>query len=246
MKATLRILLLIIFILIIYSCKKTDVSSPPNNSNITNDTLPKTDTLNAGMEYWVKTVQNNIVYEEPAGYWATLNPLAKLGAPITVSKTTDKHSGNYAVKLESKLWGPASDTQSLLIPGLLSIGVFITAEPFLVQGCKYTAKPSSLQGYYKYTSIQNDSAVIYAKISKFNQIMGTSDTIAEAKFVIKNTVSSYQAFNINFNYYLPTLTPDTLCIVFVSSGGGQNFKGQVGSTLFIDDIKLTYPTKKKD
>ena len=197
------------------------------------------------MEYWTKTVQNNLTYEEPSGWWTSLNSLAKLGGPVTISKTTDKHSGKYAVKLESKYWGTDTTATGLLIPGLLTIGTFITAEPFVLQGKPFTAKPAKFQGYFKYTSVKSDSAVIYAKLSKFNQLKGSSDTIAVAKMVVLNSVNSYQLFDLNFDYMLPALTPDSLSIVFVSSGGGQNFKGQAGSTLFIDDIKLVYSKNKK-
>jgi len=192
------------------------------------------------MEYWKKTIQNNITYYEPSGLWATLNPLSKLNGPVTVSRTNDKHSGNYAVKLESKIWGADTSAQGLLIPGLLTIGTFVTTHPWVLQGKPFTSKPYSFEGYYKYISVENDSAIIYAKLSKYNFQLNKQDTIAEAKFIIKNSVINYQLFSIKFEYYNLSLTPDTLSMVFVSSGGGQNFEGKAGSTLFIDDIKFVY------
>lgn len=225
------------------SCSKNDEIKPPNNTDITNEDLPSSDTLNKGMEYWKKTTQNNITYYEPSGPWATLNPLSKLNGPITVSRTTDKHSGTYAVKLESKIWGSDTATQGLLIPGLLTIGDFITVHPWVIQGKPFKSKPHSLEGYYKYVSVDKDSAIIYAKLSKYNFHLNKQDTIAEAKFVIKNTVSDYHLFSSKFDYYSNSI-PDTLCIVFVSSGGGQNFEGKAGSTLFVDDIRFVYNKPK--
>ncbi|MEI6822464.1 MAG: PCMD domain-containing protein [Bacteroidota bacterium] len=245
MKSTLILFIFSVILLISCSCKKSDEAAPPNNTSITNDSLPANDTLNSGMEYWTKTIQNNVTYEEPSGWWTSLNSLAKLGGPVTVSKTTDKHSGNYAVKLESVLWGSDTSSSSLLIPGLLAVGKFITSDPFILQGKPFTSKPLKLQGYFKYNSVNNDSAVIYAKLSKYSDIKGYSDTIAEASFVIKNSISNYQLLDIPFNYYINNLTPDSVSIVFVSSGDGRNFKGQVGSTLYIDDIKFVYSNKKK-
>ena len=239
MRLTIKLLLLTILPLYFASCEKTQENKPPNNSNILADSLPKSDTLNTGMEYWTKTIQNNISFEEPSGWWTTLNSLAKLGGPVTVSKTIDKHSGNYAVKLESKYWGDTT-AEALLIPGLLTIGKFIYTEPFIMQGNMFTSKPSGFKGYYKYTSVNGDSAVIYAKLSRYNPMKQYADTIAETSFVIKNTVSNYQLFNLKFDYKIANMQPDSIKIVFVSSGGGENFKGQAGSTLFIDDIGFIY------
>lgn len=239
MRLTIKLLILTILPICFFSCSKTDNAVPPNNSNIISDVLPKTDTLNTGMEYWTKTTQNNISFDEPSGWWTTLNTLAKLGAPITVSKTIDKHNGSYAVKLESKIWGDTT-SEALLIPGLLTIGRFIYTEPFILQGNAFTSKPIGFQGYYKYISVKGDSAVIYANLSKYNPAKMYSDTIAQTSFVIKNTVSNYQLFNLIFDYKIMNQQPDSIKIVFVSSGGGENFKGQAGSTLYIDDIKFVY------
>jgi hypothetical protein len=42
-----------------------------------------------------------------------------------------------------------------------------------------------------------------------------------------------------FTYYLPD-TPDTISVVFASSAGGGSMVGHVGSTLYIDNINLSY------
>jgi|DewCreStandDraft_4_1066084.scaffolds.fasta_scaffold67684_2 hypothetical protein len=233
-------LLLSLLIIFFASCSKNEDTKPPNNTDITDEVLPAGDTLNKGMEYWKKTTQNNITYYEPSGLWATLNPLSKLNGPVTVSRTTDKHTGNYAVKLESKTWGADTNSQGLLIPGLLTIGSFVNVHPWVIQGKPFNSKPQSLEGYFKYTSVENDSAIIYAKLSRYNFQLNKQDTIAEAKFIVKNTVTSYQQFNAQFVYYIQNINPDTLSMVFVSSGGGQNFQGKAGSTLYIDDIRFVY------
>jgi len=123
---------------------------------------------------------------------------------------------------------------------LLTIGTFENVHPWVHQGIPFTSKPYSFEGHFKYFSVDSDSAIIYAKLSKYNYQLNKQDTIAEAKFIIKKTVPNYQLFNSKFNYINPNISPDTLCIVFVSSGGGQNFEGKAGSTLFIDDIKFIY------
>ncbi|MFZ4401224.1 MAG: PCMD domain-containing protein [Bacteroidales bacterium] len=184
----------------------------------------------SGFENWTQTAS----YEEPTGnWWTSLNTLKSLGGPITLSKTTDIHSGNYAAKLETKKWG------TLIIPGLLVSGRFVTAAPFIIQGKPFTDKPIKFKGYYKYISVNNDSAALFAMITKYNSSTLKRDTIAFAQKAILTTTNTYTAFDINF-VYSSSSAPDSIDIVFSSSAAGANFAGQVGSTLFVDDIMLEY------
>ena len=41
---------------------------------------------------------------------------------------------------------------------------------------------------------------------------------------------------------MPGINPDSIIIVFTSSGDGGNFLGEVGSTFIVDDISLVYPS----
>ena len=181
-------------------------------------------------ENW--TPASSGLYEEPTGgWWTTLNSLVQLGAAVTVSKTTDAYSGTYAAKLETKQWG------TFMITGLLASGKFINTDPFVVQGKPFTDLPLKFQGYYKYTSINGDSAGIYAMLTKLNTTTGKRDTLADAKTAVKSTVPNYTEFDLNFKYYTPGVYPDSIDIVFCSSSGDSN---RVGSVLFIDDVKLIY------
>ncbi len=188
-----------------------------------------------GFDNWTASPQNSF-YEPSGGWWTSLNALVNLGAPVTVSNTTDVHSGAYAAKLETKKWG------TFLLAGLLASGSFNMKAPYIKQGKPFTDKPSKFKGWYKYISVSGDSAGIVAMLTKFNTGTGKQDTIAKAIEVVKNTVSQYTQFEIDFDYKITGINPDTIIFVFTSSGDGGNFKGQVGSTLFIDDISLEYAT----
>ena len=188
-----------------------------------------------GFENWSRTVQGNISYEEPAGsWWTTLNALAKLGGPVTVSRTGEAHSGDSAARLETAMWG------TLVIPGLLVSGKFITSAPFIVQGQPFTAKPGRFKGFYKYTGINGDSAAIYAKLSRLNPLTLKQDTLAEAKMAVYANTTGYVAFDLPFDYYDNDSDPDSLTVVFTSSAAGQSFQGQAGSVLLIDEVSLEY------
>ncbi len=183
-----------------------------------------------GFENWVQQTS----YEEPAGnWWTSLNQLKSLGGPVTVTKVSDSYSGNYAARLETKMWG------TFILPGLLVSGKFVTAPPFVLQGKPFTDKPVKFKGYYKYLSVNNDSAAIYAMITKHNSVSGKRDTIAIAIQAVLSNTPTYTAFDLDFEYY-SVETPDSIDVVFSSSAGGANFAGQIGSTLTVDDVMLEY------
>lgn len=179
-------------------------------------------------------------YEEPSNGWSSLNALSNLapGAPVTVSKTTDKYSGTYAAKLETKQI-PFVNT---LIGGLLATGFFDNnAAPGqnLKLGVPYTSSPKYFRGYYKYTSVSGDSADFFCALTKWNSSLNRRDTLGTAAYREYATVSSYTQFNFKINYTDSVTAPDTIVMLFSSSGGAQNFQGRVGSTLFVDEISLS-------
>ncbi len=186
-----------------------------------------------GFNNWTPSSMNTY-FEPSGGWWTTLNPLKSLGGPVTVSYTTDAHSGEFAAQLETKQWG------DFLISGLLASGDFIMTEPFIQQGQPFTERPFKFKGWYKYSPVNGDSAGIVAILTKFNTSTGQKDTLAKAIRAIISDVQTYTEFEIDFDYSITGINPDTIIIVFTSSGDGGNFQGQVGSTLLIDDIFLEY------
>ncbi|MCB2220616.1 MAG: PCMD domain-containing protein [Bacteroidetes bacterium] len=197
--------------------------------------MAQTQIPEGGFDNWTPNSTN--IYYEPAGdWWTTLNSLALLGAPVTVYQTTDAHSGEFAAKLETVLWG------DFLISGLLASGNFIMTEPYIENGRPFTESPSKFKGWYKYSPVNGDSAGVGALLTRYNTNTGQKDTVATAVRAITNSAETYTQFEIDFNYIIPGINPDTIIIVFTSSGDGGNFLGEVGSTLIIDEISLEYPS----
>lgn len=132
----------------------------------------------------------------------------------------------------------------ILLTGTLATGVFQPnpADPLnsLRIGTPFTARPEKFTGYYKYTSVNNDSFDIYAILSEWDTINNERTIIGTAMFTDSLTVSSYTKFDLDFQYY-KSFTPDTISVVFASSAAGDLFLGSVGSTLFIDEIALELP-----
>ena len=197
--------------------------------------MAQTQIPEGGFNNWTPNSTN--VYYEPSGdWWTTLNSLATLGGPVTVYQTTDAHTGEYAAQLGTMQWG------DLLISGLLVSGNFTLTEPYILNGQPFTDTPSKFKGWFKYTPVNGDSAGVGALLTRYNAETSHQDTLATAILAIEENVQTYTQFEIDFDYLIPGLTPDTIIIVFTSSGDGGNFQGEIGSTLTIDDISLEYPT----
>lgn len=201
---------------------------------------------NAGFETW-----NSVgIFEDPES-WGTVNfgSAFLAGFPVTCEKTTDSHSGQYAVKLTTRA---ASDTTDLApfgfdydtVPGMLLIGS-ISSEDI---GMGYTLRPVSAQFYYKYQPAIGDSAGAIVQLTR--NVNGTQEVVGQGYMVFNSQVSTYTLGDIPIQYYNNN-TPDTLTFVTFSSAyaislfGGNNFPETgppiPGSTLYFDDISLTGP-----
>ncbi len=195
---------------------------------------------NNSFESW--TPELGGTYEEPGGnWWATLNFLRGFGssAPISVKKTTDAQLGQFAAEISTGTFG------SFTIPGLLvsgTVGQIDLGNPtdVIERGQPFTATPDKISGYYKYTPVNGDSAVVNAMLTKFNTGTNKRDTVAFAEQLFYSNVTTYTPFEATFNYDMPNVTPDTIIIVLVSSAGAQSLAGQPGSTFFVDNLSLSY------
>ncbi len=200
---------------------------------IVGSAMTQTQIPEGGFNNWTPSSLNTY-YEPSGGWWTTLNTLTSLGGPVTVSRSTDVHSGTYAAKLETKQWG------TFLIAGLLASGKFIMTSPYIELGKPFTDKPLKFKGWYKFASVNGDSAGVVALLTRFNSGTGKKDTIAMANQMFLNSISVYTQFDLDFNYKISGLNPDTIIMVFTSSADGGNFNGQAGNTLLIDDVSLEY------
>lgn len=197
---------------------------------------------NGNMETWIFDNDGNYYEPAPFKYWTTVNPVSKLSplSPVTTyQETQDVHSGTSAVKLVT------GSFVGLIISGICATGYFdntvIDPSKALKQGIPFTERPTSFKGFYKFAPINNDSAAISIQFVKFNTQTQKPDTIGKAALVVYQSTANYVEFNLPINYSSPE-KPDTMMIVFASSAGGNDFKGAVGTTLYIDDVSLDYET----
>jgi hypothetical protein len=187
--------------------------------------------LNPGFELW-DTLGD---YTQPS-HWFTLNPLVQFGFDPTTSITTDAHSGNYAVVMESKGTAPQD------LSGVLSTGPILTGsfEPdFEHLKIAFTSRPERLQFYYKSFPQGEDSSVLTMVLTRWNVSQQRSDTVAEADFFMADSIGIYTLANIEFEYHSP-LPPDSALMIMSSSADG--FNPVEGTKFMLDDILLVYPT----
>lgn len=199
---------------------------------------------NMNMEEWVEHPFSTGSYWEPGGgIWTTANRAVLLNPDIfkiTTFKTEDAYEGNYAAKIITDLAElPGND---LLQAGALATGYFNELAPpptNLKDGVPFTGRPLRFKAYYKYFSVNHDSCDMWAILYKWNPTLRHRDTLAVAWITDTVRVTEWTQFNIPF-IYQSAQDPDTISIVFSPSAAGDTFEGQVGSTLYIDDISLEF------
>lgn len=198
---------------------------------------------NYDMENWVNTETP----ERPAGWLTNANFVTTQCTPAvcTALKTNDANNGSWAAELRAMECTDDFFQQQIFM-------VFLTCGsnidyPNLVSGIAFNQRPSEMNFYYKFLSVNSD--IGYAKVvlidtasdGSMNQIIG------EGSVDIIYDISTYTLMTIPINYYSSD-TPDMIQIYFSTSkivflnndlnaipGSGAN----VGTTLWIDDISLT-------
>lgn len=183
----------------------------------------------------------------PSCFWATSNngagdlgSIGKIPAPVYRVGGDSAYSGKYAVMLKTSL-GELFNAPKL-IAGSIASGDFkidIT-DPFnsLKFGKPFNKRPKTVTGYYRYFPVGGDSASAYCYVTK--KISGNKlDTIGFGRKLFYDLQDNYAQFQFDV-IYKNEESPDNLVIYFASSEAGADFKGQVGNTLFIDEVTVGY------
>jgi hypothetical protein len=153
---------------------------------------------------------------------------------LTFSRTEDAHSGNYAAQIEN-----VSDELIGLIPGMAFTGTFefdpLTYEYTIKMGVPVTGRPTSLNGYFKYSPAGGDTMVIAIGMFKWNEQEMDLDSIGGGIYFTGNSVTTYTNFHIPIQYYSND-DADTMYILMTPSTDTYH----EGSKLLTDDLTLSY------
>ncbi len=200
--------------------------------------------VNPGFESWT----NIIFFDEPQGYVSSNYYSIISGAGglprANVFKSTDKHSGTYAIKLESYA-NPNDPTKG--IPGLAVTAELDIPNVSIKAGFPVSSNFTSFKGYYKYAQgTEPDTAAIAVVLYKRdtnNQLM-----IVGAGYAFLSNQSSYTEFTGNINFFSQE-TADTAVIaiststrfdiqLFIDSLDFNAIDVPIGSVLFVDDLSF--------
>ncbi|MCO5248524.1 MAG: PCMD domain-containing protein [Chitinophagales bacterium] len=235
--------------------KKDDTEIPPLNNCVLRPTDGIFDDIpNLSFENWYtgkSAGQNSETYYNPCyeDFWATPNQgsgdlgLAKV--PVTVFRVsgTDARTG-YAAKLVTglgQLLGKPTVTAATICSGDFKVDIQNPLNT-LKFGKPFTRKPKKVSGYYKFTSIESDSASAYCFVTSGSG--KNIDTIGFGRklFYKEDATNTYKKFEYDVVYKEGNLEKpsDRLVIYFSSSEAGDEFKGQPGNTLYIDDVEVEY------
>lgn len=206
---------------------------------------------NGDMEGWHDVTLGTVTYTQIDGpLFNTLNELAAIPppigpGPITAEKTDDAHSGSWAAKLKSENFTMIPN--DIFIPGMMGF----TQLDMLNNGIKLGkpcpgCKPIKFTGWYKFDQVSGDSCAAILLVSKWNTTLHKKDTIGYCRTDFKVPQSAYTYFEMPVTYGTTGLEPDSMLVLLVSSGGFNpiNFQGavgQVGNTMYVDDISIEYP-----
>jgi hypothetical protein len=201
---------------------------------------------NVGLEEWATITIGTIdYYEEPTGgVWTTANKAYLLNPEVfkvTTFKTTDSHSGAYAARIITDITEGMPGNE-LLMTGTLATGIFNeTAMPpeNLKSGMPFTGRPIRFKTWFMYFSVNHDSCDIWCYLTKWNPEKMGRDTIGMAAYTDSTIVSQYTLKDLTFTYYSDA-NPDSISIAYAPSAAGDLFLGEVGSTLYVDDISFEY------
>ncbi|MFZ2322813.1 MAG: T9SS type A sorting domain-containing protein [Ignavibacteriaceae bacterium] len=147
----------------------------------------------------------------PTGWWAN-----DVGG-ITVTQSTDAHSGSYSAKGETIMVG-SNVLQPLLVTGLIGGHGFPVSERY-----------ANVVGYYKLFPVGAENLSVVATMFKDGQVMG----IAGLQFF---AASDYTEFNVPV-FYINESTPDSCQISFTI--GNNEGPVNVGSIFYVDDISFS-------
>lgn len=182
---------------------------------------------NPGFEEWDSSVVvNGNKIHDPSDWFSSNAGLVDIGMEQTCLRTTDAHSGNYAIQLTSKM--DDGDEQATYLTSGNSIGQGPsdpTVAKFRLQG-----RVNGFEGYYKYMPNGVDSFRVFLAMYRNGQYLGQS-------FIyISTPASSYTKFFWPVNYPGTITPPDSAKFIIEPSA----IDGSEGSVLILDDLGVTY------
>jgi hypothetical protein len=184
---------------------------------------------NGGFENW----SNQGTYEDPQ-YWTGMNMMSMFGAEETAIKSTQAHSGTYALKLITSISDIGNDGEMDTLPGILMLGTTDILSGTGTSGFPFMHRPDSLVGWYKLTSPNNDPFQLQVSVTKWDAGSGSQETIG-ATFYQGQSSATYIRFSVPIIYTDNSL-PDSIQAYIGNASNGSG----AGNELYLDDLSFIY------
>lgn len=181
---------------------------------------------NAGFENWTA----GSGYDNPNN-WSTLNSSTSFLGIVTVSKSTDAHSGTYSLRGETKFIGAPFNQPA---PALVTTGTINTTTQAIEGGIATSERPDSITGWMKYAPVNGDTGYIELILFANNY----QDTIGRAKFYTTANLTEWTYFSKEVEYESSAAVEASRVILLPSSG----YQPVVGSVVQFDDIAFVTNT----
>ena len=204
-------------------------------------------------EQWEQgTTDAGDAYDDLASpFWESLNILATLPpedftGPVTLFKDKGRsgEEGDYSVKMVSNELIFGQESTYIFLPGVVGAMTVLIDAQSAKFGRPFVSRPTAIKGYMKYAPVEKDSASIFVELYKYNAEVGRRVIIGRVEQIFKDSVKDWTEFELPIAYN-SDITPDSITVLFVSSAGYDfedlfNCHGQVGSTLWVDDVEFVY------
>jgi hypothetical protein len=201
----------------------------------------QTSVQNLDFEAWTLSSSGRFEDPSPSTTWATPNYAMDLIfgniSSSIVQKSSDAHGGSFSALMKSRnIVG--NFVGATLFTGKLDASIPFSPVPLL--GIPFTGRPLAVSGWRKYSPIGGDSSSMYVRLTKWNSNTNTRETIAFKEIRDYAAISTWTKFNLVLDY-TSTDAPDSITIVFSASAGAEQNQGEVGSSLWVDDVTIDYP-----
>ena len=182
--------------------------------------LAKAQIPNSGFENWTSAG----AYQDPT-YWGSTNSYSA-GPFYAVTKSLDNFPvsvGTYSVRIENNI---------AAFPPYAGRGALFTGPPPPQPNFPIVGAPTSLTGYYKFDSQNNDTMFIQI------QLYYQGNSVAFGQYTSAASVSAWSSFNIPISAY--ALADSGSMILVAYNANGFNFVPHGNSVLYVDNLNFDY------
>jgi hypothetical protein len=182
--------------------------------------------VNLDFEKW--SINHNGIDE--ARGWVNTSDATVHNAPSTLFKIVENPaSGLASLKLTTAYWPEGTDKQLDTLVGAL------------LQESAFTKRPNKFEFQYQSFPQNGDEILVGVQLTKFHN--DSIVVIGEGFFTSNKVEKNWKRQAVNIVYYSPE-TPQKISLMALSSANavittGENGWAKIGSTLFLDDLKLS-------